>query len=585
MALDRGAGSSATSEQGSERTRAANTPCRDPAARMTARGAAGRCPSSTWLGSRLLLVCLLMSRSIAKEVSEHCSHMIGNGHLKVLQQLIDSQMETSCQIAFEFVDQEQLDDPVCYLKKAFFLVQDIIDETMRFKDNTPNANATERLQELSNNLNSCFTKDYEEQNKACVRTFHETPLQLLEKIKNFFNETKNLLEKDWNIFTKNCNNSFAKCSSRDVVTKPDCNCLYPKATPSSDPASASPHQPPAPTMAPLAGLAWDDSQRTEGSSLLPSELPLRIEDPGSAKQRPPRSTCQTLESTEQPNHGDRLTEDSQPHPSAGGPVPGVEDILESSLGTNWVLEEASGEASEGFLTQEAKFSPSTPVGGSIQAETDRPRALSASPFPKSTEDQKPVDITDRPLTEVNPMRPIGQTQNNTPEKTDGTSTLREDHQEPGSPHIATPNPQRVSNSATPVAQLLLPKSHSWGIVLPLGELEGKRSTRDRRSPAELEGGSASEGAARPVARFNSIPLTDTGHVEQHEGSSDPQIPESVFHLLVPGIILVLLTVGGLLFYKWKWRSHRDPQTLDSSVGRPEDSSLTQDEDRQVELPV
>uniref|UniRef100_D3YTW1 Colony stimulating factor 1 (macrophage) n=1 Tax=Mus musculus TaxID=10090 RepID=D3YTW1_MOUSE len=76
-----------------------------------------------------------------------------------------------------------------------------------------------------------------------------------------------------------------------------------------------------------------------------------------------------------------------------------------------------------------------------------------------------------------------------------------------------------------------------------------------------------------------------GHVEQHEGSSDPQIPESVFHLLVPGIILVLLTVGGLLFYKWKWRSHRDPQTLDSSVGRPEDSSLTQDEDRQVELPV
>lgn len=50
--------------------------------------------------------------------------------------------------------------------------------------------------------------------QACVRTFHETPLQLLEKIKNFFNETKNLLEKDWNIFTKNCNNSFAKCSSR-----------------------------------------------------------------------------------------------------------------------------------------------------------------------------------------------------------------------------------------------------------------------------------------------------------------------------------------------------------------------------------
>ncbi|XP_005076668.1 macrophage colony-stimulating factor 1 isoform X2 [Mesocricetus auratus] len=181
---------------------------------MTARGAAGRCPSSTWLGPRLLLVCLLVSRSIAKEVSEHCSHMIGNGHLQVLQQLIDSQMETSCQIDFEFVDEEQLDDPVCYLKKAFFLVKDIIEDKMRFKGNTPNANATERLQELSLRLKSCFTDDYEEQDKACVRTFNETPLKLLEKIKNVFNETKHLLEKDWNIFSKNCNKSFAKCSSQ-----------------------------------------------------------------------------------------------------------------------------------------------------------------------------------------------------------------------------------------------------------------------------------------------------------------------------------------------------------------------------------
>ncbi|XP_052585828.1 macrophage colony-stimulating factor 1 isoform X1 [Peromyscus californicus insignis] len=554
---------------------------------MTARGAAGRCPSSTWLGPRLLLVCLLVSRSIAKDVSEHCSHMIGNGHLQVLQQLIDSQMETSCQIAFEFVDQEQLDDHVCYLKKAFFLVKEIIEDTMRFKDNTPNANATERLQELSLRLKSCFTMNYEEQNKACVRTFHETPLQLLEKIKNVFNETKILLEKDWNIFSKNCNNSFAKCSSPDVVTKPDCNCLYPKATPSSDLASTSPHQPPVPSMAPLAGLAWDDSQRREGNSLLPSEQPLRTEDLASAKQRPPRSTCQSLESPETPNHEDGLTEGSEPHPSAEAPIPGVEDILDSSPGTNWVLEEASGEASEGFLTQEAKLSPSKPVEDSIQAETDRSSDLSASSLlHKSTEDQEPAE-TGTPLPEVNTMRPTGQTQNHTPEKTDSSSMPPGDHQEPGSPHISTLGPQGLSNPATPFAQALLPRSHSWGIVQPLGELEGKRSTRDRRSPTELEGGPASEGAARPVAHFNSIPLTDTGHEKLPRGSSDPQISGFVFHLLVPGIILVLLAVGGLLFYRWKRRSqsHRESPTLDSSVGRPEGSPLTQDEDRQVELPV
>ncbi|KAL6083205.1 hypothetical protein STEG23_010545, partial [Scotinomys teguina] len=531
---------------------------------MTARGAAGRCPSSTWLGPRLLLVCLLVSRSIAKEVSEHCSHMIGNGHLQVLQQLIDSQMETSCQISFEFVDQEQVDDHVCYLKKAFFLVKEIIEDIMRFKDNTPNANATERLQELSFRLKSCFTMDYEEQNKACVRTFQETPVQLLEKIKNVFNATKNLLEKDWNTFSKNCNNSFAKCSNQDVVTKPDCNCLYPKAAPSSDLASTSPHQPPVPSMAPLTGLAWDDSQKREGNSLLPSEQPLRTEDPGTAKQRPPRSTCESLKSPETPNHEDRLPESSEPQPSAEAPIPGVEYILESSPSTNWVLEEASGEASEGFLTQEAKLSPSKPVG-----ESDRSRELSASsPLHKSTEDQQPSE-TGTPLPEVNTMRPTGQMQTHTPEKTDSSPMLSGDHQKSRSPHISTLGPQGLSNPATPFAQALLPRSHSWGIVLPLGALEGKRSTRDRRSPTELEGGPASEGAARPVAHFNSIPLTDTGDEKPYRGSSDPPISESVFHLLVPGIILVLLAVGGLLFYRWKWRSHRESRTLDTSVGRPE----------------
>ncbi|XP_046323123.1 macrophage colony-stimulating factor 1 isoform X3 [Marmota monax] len=188
---------------------------------MTARGAAGRCPPTTWLGPWLLLVCLLVSRSIAKEVSESCRHTIGNGHLQLLQQLIDSQMETSCNISFEFVDQEQLKDPVCYLKKAFLLVQDIMEDTMRFKDSTPNAKAILTLQELSLRLKSCFTKDYEENDKACVRTFYETPLQLLEKIKNIFNETKVLLEKDWNIFSKNCNNSFAECSSRGYKESSD----------------------------------------------------------------------------------------------------------------------------------------------------------------------------------------------------------------------------------------------------------------------------------------------------------------------------------------------------------------------------
>lgn len=44
--------------------------------------------SQTWLGPRLLLVCLLVNRSITEEESKHCSHMIGDGHLQLLQQMV-----------------------------------------------------------------------------------------------------------------------------------------------------------------------------------------------------------------------------------------------------------------------------------------------------------------------------------------------------------------------------------------------------------------------------------------------------------------------------------------------------------------
>ena len=44
--------------------------------------------SQIWLVRQLLLVCLLVSSSITKGQSKHCSQMIGDGHLQLLQQLV-----------------------------------------------------------------------------------------------------------------------------------------------------------------------------------------------------------------------------------------------------------------------------------------------------------------------------------------------------------------------------------------------------------------------------------------------------------------------------------------------------------------
>lgn len=554
---------------------------------MTARGAAGRCPTTTWL-----LVSILVSSGIAKG-PKRCNQMIGDGHLQLLQQLIDSQMETSCKISFMFVDQEKMKDQVCYIKKAFFLVQDILEDTISFKDNTSNANALASIQELSVRLNDCFPKvNDEEQDKACVQNFSESPLWLLEKIKNVFSETKNLLKDNQDIFKKDCNDSFAECSSQDVATQPDCNCLYPKATPSSDPASVSPQQPLAPSSAPLAGLTWAEAEGTEDSSLLPSEQPPRPVDLGSAKQRPPRSTCQSFESSETTPgaEGGPTGGSPQPHPPPGDPVPGSEDVLDFVLSTDWAPEEASGEASEGLGRQGPEPSSSRLGGGRVQAEGTRPSdVISASPSSGSAKGWPPADGTGTSLPQSGPVRPTGQARSHTPEKTDRPTLPPGDHQEPGSARTPSLRPKGLSRPSALSAQPRPPSSHAWGSVLPLGELQGKRSarsarsTRAQRSPAGQEGGGAREGAALPHAHFNSVPLTDTGP----EPPPKPQAHEPLIRPLASGggVILVLLALGGLLFYGWRCRGRREPQTVHSPMERPEGSPLTQDEDRQVDIPV
>lgn len=54
-------------------------------------------------------------------------------------------------------------DHVCYIKRAFFLAQNILEDTISFKDNTSNAIALVKLQELSVRLEDCFPQVYEEQ--------------------------------------------------------------------------------------------------------------------------------------------------------------------------------------------------------------------------------------------------------------------------------------------------------------------------------------------------------------------------------------------------------------------------------------
>ena len=89
--------------------------------------------------------------------------------------------------------------------------------------------------------------------------------------------------------------------------------------------------------------------------------------------------------------------------------------------------------------------------------------------------------------------------------------------------------------------------------------------RDCIYPTSRKGQTADVGCRAGLPRVQGE-QSGRGHDRQQEGPSDPQLPGFVFRLLVPSIILVLLAVGGLLFYRQRWRVRRAPVRGGHPVG-------------------
>ncbi|XP_044531446.1 macrophage colony-stimulating factor 1 [Gracilinanus agilis] len=627
---------------------------------MTLRGAGGSCPFTTWLGSCLLLACLLVVWSFPTHGPETCNRLIGDDHIKILQDLIDSQMETSCDITYKFADQDQLNDSICYLKKAFPLIQDIFYEIIRFKDNSHNGKTSKQLHELYLRLrdDECVNRKHEKRDEVgastcpvpplfsspslchqvaqargrkegegrrprigegkmectnkrrrlgtdlpeqaissrkrsfsgiqtCVKTFNNTPVKILEKIQHVFVETKRLLAEDWHKFDQDCTKDFDKCVSSDVVTKPDCNCLSPRTTPSSKLASV-PHSSLSPSTAPVADLAWGDSEGTEGNPFQPSDLPPQTTAQGSARRRVPRSTCGSVESMEtagtlsasQSLVGSEMEPGSNKSPPDLSDSPRMKGFLNSALDTDSAIgDDASGDVSPGSRETEAPLF--LLGGGPIQTGTADPDELLATPSTPVLAQGLLAQVRNDHLQDEGSKPLAGQARDYSSEEMDG-----------GIQGLGSPTTQPLHSEETQgISSLPAQPGFPWGSPPPQEELEGKKRTRVRRSTAELEGGRGGQGLERDQGPgrapkpFNSLPLTDTGLKRQNVGSPVLQSQGYVSYVLGSSILLVLIAVGGLLFYRQRQWNRHELQPAETPLEQPEISPLNQEEDRQVELPV
>ncbi|XP_043356305.1 macrophage colony-stimulating factor 1 isoform X3 [Dermochelys coriacea] len=191
-----------------------------PAARL---GPKVRPVSCTLLTFFLLAACSIHET----EQKGYCENIITKKHLDKLQELIDSQMLMSCHVSFEFIDEQQLGDPICFVKAAFPRLEDILDK-MKFKKNSDNFNKTKDVQNMYKKIDEnevpCIDDqdDHErELSQACSKEFFMPPEKMLQLVKNFFHQVMVLLDKNVD-FKRDCSKTYQKCSAtKKEVPSPD----------------------------------------------------------------------------------------------------------------------------------------------------------------------------------------------------------------------------------------------------------------------------------------------------------------------------------------------------------------------------
>ncbi|XP_067387870.1 macrophage colony-stimulating factor 1 isoform X1 [Emydura macquarii macquarii] len=264
--------------------------------------ACGGGPQACPVSCVLLTFLLLATCSIHEtEQKGYCENIITKKHLDKLQELIDSQMLTSCHLSFEFIDETQLNDSICFVKAAFPRLTNLL-EKMKFKKNSENFNKTKDVQnmykKIDENEGPCIDDqdDHErELSQACFKELSMPPEKMLQLVKDFFGSVMVLLDANVD-FKRDCSATYQKCSDSlkkempppDVVTDRDCNCPSPSPSREASPHPALATKPLPSTVVQLgsqeaAASAWPRHSQP-GSMHTPSRLD------SSAMLRAPRST-------------------------------------------------------------------------------------------------------------------------------------------------------------------------------------------------------------------------------------------------------------------------------------------------------
>ncbi|XP_027606429.1 macrophage colony-stimulating factor 1 isoform X1 [Pipra filicauda] len=446
----------------------------------------------------LLLVCSIHET----EQNSYCQQIITERHLAELQELADTQMQHPGRVSFKFIDKMQLNDSICYVKAAFPLLGKILERT-EFKENSSNARKMQTVRRMyhsiDENVDPCIREEDDEErmlSQMCFKEFTTSPYEMLVLVKDFFQDINQLLQNQ-ETFEKDCSHVYHRaCPGPRGAESP------PGVGTDPDCNCLSPALPPA-TQPSLSAATRSGRDGTPVSSQLPPS--------------PLRATLADLEAPSQ-----------------------APSVMDGGSGT----EELPGAAIGDTASVPPPGMPQIPQdpADSAEAPPDTAGMLSLA----AEEDESPGDGE------------LGQPGTVPPP-------------EPAQPRGAPAPPDRPGGlRTTPAAQPGSPAGRAR--IRPAPPAEPVTQLRFSRMAPELRGGPGSGPRARgwglgrmrgPEDGAGAGPSFDSGFVpgteqRRKEPPGREGLQEPLVFVVVPGVVAVLLAVGGLLFYKYKCRVLEQP---------------------------
>ncbi|XP_063308022.1 uncharacterized protein LOC134608815 isoform X3 [Pelobates fuscus] len=175
----------------------------------------------------LLYVLLWLTDVQCINFSE-CPKYVTDSHLGYLDNMIESQMESSCAIDVKLLKKGTLSD-YCYTRGLIYQLGDLIRKNLKFRNNSVYQNNTAALLSLYNDQITKCVLSYNDGNKiklikkpnVCDSDIESlSPVQILEKVKQLFIDAKNFRIKYHTdndceeLYERECENDERKAESK-----------------------------------------------------------------------------------------------------------------------------------------------------------------------------------------------------------------------------------------------------------------------------------------------------------------------------------------------------------------------------------